>query len=210
MVLPQTATSPQVSESVDRTAAGLSIGYARNLVDRQIGSYILPSCFVEFPIVGGWKMRGSFEYFLSRYEIVYGIFEYKGKTYYGKFGQIWKDFSFQLAVQYRVSSLSSIGISVSADRIYIKQVTPEYLEFRPAFVVDPYDDKVYYFSETIIDRLVAPSLGFFATMELLEGSLFVPFILIQYKLTFVGEKYGKTPLNSQNNFLISAGIKYQF
>ena len=206
IVLPQQQhIYTKVSKPAGQVAAGLYIGYARNLVDQRIGSYALPGCFIELPISDRWKLQSGFEYYQSSYEGISSVYEYNGLRYYGSLMQTWRDIALKIATQYRVSNISSVGISVSVDKIYIKQIRPK----EEGFVIDSFNDKVYYYSETITDNIISPGLSFFATMDILKESAFTPFLFVEYKLTFVGKKYGKTPLNSQNNFLISGGVKYQ-
>ena len=103
IVLPQQQhIYTKVSKPAGQVAAGLYIGYARNLVDQRIGSYALPGCFIELPISDRWKLQSGFEYYQSSYEGISSVYEYNGLRYYGSLMQTWRDIALKIATQYRV------------------------------------------------------------------------------------------------------------
>lgn len=193
-----------------QVAVGGAAGLARNLVNQRVGFYFLPNIFVEYSLSNNLRLVGSVEYFQTKYEYPLLVFQYMNTEYQGLSGRIWKNYSFNLGISYNVSNIWSIGVLAGIEKINIKEVNPEWKEYRPPFEVNPYTDKVSYYSITTTDDLLIPGLIIHSTVDLLRISNIVSFINLQYKLEFVGKKYGGTAINTQDSFLIGVGIKYQF
>jgi len=66
-----------------------------------------------------------------------------------------------------------------------------------------------HFDETTHDSFFGFGILGLGTLEPQLDWILLPFIEIQYKIAFVGEKYGKTPLNIQNSFSVCVGVKYR-
>ncbi|MDP4173963.1 MAG: hypothetical protein Q8933_08345 [Bacteroidota bacterium] len=191
--------------SKGKFTVGISLGYGRS--DRD---FVLPGCIVEYKLSDDWKLLAEAEFFRIKYEESYYYFQYKNAEYHGYYGHLWDDLSFQLAVQRRISRQSYVGLSFSLEKIYVKEESPKQEDYRLPFIVDPVSDQVYYYNYTIEDRLTVPTVGLFGTIDLLENAAIIPFVLTEYKLSFVGEKYGTTPLHIRHIFSISLGVKYRF
>jgi len=195
----------------ERIALGALVGYACNIVDARIGDYPVVIAFLDIPFLGsGVSYRIATEYFQSKSKTHLFPFEYKGVEYNGMSAQLWQNFSLLGTLKFRHSRSSSLGVGVSLEVISVKQVKPQWKGFRPPFTVDPYTDRVYYFSETTLDRFVAAGIHTMIGFEPIVHWQVAPVVNVQCRITFVGEQYGKKPLNVQMNFSLQIGMKYQF
>jgi hypothetical protein len=201
---------PSSKEQCSNISAGIRVGYGHNLFGSNHSSYILPALFFEYSLSDSWEMLAGIEYFRTKTQSTSYSFYYKDTEYRAQHGQLWKNFSIELGIKNRITKLSSAGIALSLESIFVREINPNAKEYLYAFRVDPVTDNVNYYSLTTEDNLLVPAVSFFATTDLLKNSPVIPFIFFQYKLSFVGEKYGSSPLETLGSFRLAFGTRYSF
>lgn len=80
------------------------------------------------------------------------------------------------------------------------------------FWVDFFKDTPYIIEQTIKDEtesLIRPSMTLVSNLEWELGENLHAVAELSYKFTFVGAKYGHTPLNTQNTTSIAIALKYR-
>ncbi|MDP4191398.1 MAG: hypothetical protein Q8858_07540 [Bacteroidota bacterium] len=201
---------PPTKEHKGNISAGIRVGYGHNLFGSNHSSYILPALFFEYSLSDSWEMLAGVEYFRTKTQSTSYSFYYKDTEYRAQHGQLWKNYSIELGIKNHITKLSSAGIALSLESIFVREINPNAKEYLYAFRVDPVTDNVSYYSLKTEDNLLVPAVSFFATTDLLKNSPVIPFIFFQYKLSFVGEKYGSSPLETLGSFRLAFGTRYSF
>lgn len=188
---------------------GFSLGYADAYLDERIRDHLGIAGFVEFSLGERMLLKVQLGYFQTNKSLSGVEFQYKDNVYVAQRPQVWKNWSLDGILLWKVTERASVGVGGGAEVIRVRRIS--YNSYQ-VFWVDFLTDTPYVIPSTIVDEtesLVRPSMSFVSRHEWeLSGSVFLD-VGLHYKISFVGAKYGYTVLNSQNTYGVSIGLKYR-
>jgi hypothetical protein len=205
---PTYAQDESAASSSSVSSVGLRLAYADTYVDEQIRGHAELTAMTDLFLAEGTTFKVQVGYFQTNYSSPWVDFEYKGTTYRALRSQAWRNWAVGGAFTRQVSSLARLGVGLGIDVIEVRRVSykSDFL-----FWVHFYEDKVYPVTSNIVDDKETLARPFFFSVGDLEWKIHSKFSAVaelQYKLSFVGKKYGHTPLNSQNTYSVGLGINY--
>jgi len=189
---------------------GVQFSYADTYTDDRIGKHTGFAGSLEFCLRERTLLNLQVGYFQTNRSLSWVEFQYKDYTYIAQRPQVWRNWSLNGLVLWQVTRNGFMGMGVGAEFIKVRRVSYNSAQ---VFWVDPLTDSPYVIPSTVVDQteiLVRPSLSFESCHESQLSRSLLLHVGLHYKLSFVGEKYGHTVLNTQNTYGISVGLKHRF
>ncbi|MBD3289447.1 hypothetical protein GF337_11645 [candidate division KSB1 bacterium] len=164
---------------------GIQTGSGLVMLDRNLDGFGIGSIFLNIPMTETLSIKPQLSFIHKKSYWNNYYFEYMGIQYHAQDARLWRNYSFNISLNSKISENSYFGIGVSAEHIRIHSIDHE----KDSFALE-YPDYVDITGTEVRESFVKPAAFITGTgfIKLNENWAFI--VESQIKFIFIGGKYG--------------------